>query len=371
MPGFQLKNFVSIVAAMINHARASQDKVTDFEVGSVIRTIMESPAVEIEELYQRVFSGILDAIPTAIYKGFNFELISETAASGYVRITFGTPIVEEFTIPAGTVFSAPGVSLRFASTAPVVVAVSATQALVPVVCATLGTVGNVAAGAITGTVNFNLPAGATVSNDAFLNGRDEQSEAERKARFADFILSLSRGTVPALRYAVQQAQITNAGGQLLEYVARVGVIEEAGRVLIYIYGSGGAPSSALIAKAQQIIDGYRDPDTGTPVPGYRAAGVEVQVLPMAERFIPVTLQVQPLFGVTGSPALKDAIATALTPEFDAVEAGEILYVGELIDAALTVPGVQKVTAGGNANEPCAATEVLRLGAFTVEWTTNA
>jgi hypothetical protein len=36
---FQIKNFVSIVAAMVNHMRATQDKITDFNVGSVARTL--------------------------------------------------------------------------------------------------------------------------------------------------------------------------------------------------------------------------------------------------------------------------------------------------------------------------------------------
>lgn len=367
MAGFQLKDFVSIVAAMVNHAKATQNKVTDFEVGSVIRTIMESSAVEIEELYQKVFSGILDAIPTSIYKAFDFELIEETAASGTVRITFAGPIVDSFTIPAGSVFSAPAVSLKFLSASNVVVPVGATSASVTVVCQTAGTVGNVGAGAITTSASFSLPVGAVVSNDAITSGRDAQTESERKARFVEFILSLSRGTVPALTYAVRQAQIVNGAGQLIEYASRVGVVEEAGRVFIYIYGSGGVASPALIAKAQQIIDGYRDPDTGNPVPGYRAAGVQVVVIPMAERAVNVTLNVQLLFGVDPSDAIKNAIATALAPEFESVESGGVLYVDQLIDAALTVQGVQKVIAGNDANELCAATEVLKLGALTVEW----
>lgn len=48
---FQIKDFASIVASQINHARAVSDKITDFQPGSVARTIMEAPAVEIEELY--------------------------------------------------------------------------------------------------------------------------------------------------------------------------------------------------------------------------------------------------------------------------------------------------------------------------------
>jgi hypothetical protein len=54
---FQLKDFVSIVAAMLNRAKATQSRLTDFEVGSVARTLIEAPAIEIEQLYQRMFAG--------------------------------------------------------------------------------------------------------------------------------------------------------------------------------------------------------------------------------------------------------------------------------------------------------------------------
>ena len=47
---FQIKDFASITAGMLNHARSVTSKITDFQPGSVARTIMEAPAVEVEEL---------------------------------------------------------------------------------------------------------------------------------------------------------------------------------------------------------------------------------------------------------------------------------------------------------------------------------
>lgn len=371
MPGFQLKNFVSIAAAMINHAKATQNKLTDFEVGSVARTMLEAPAIEIEELYQKIFSGILDAIPTSIYKSFGFELIEEAAARGNVTIHFAGPIVEPFTIPAGTLFDAPSVSLKFTSAEGVQVPAGATSATVIVVCATPGAIGNVDAGAITSAVNIVLPAGSTIANAAITSGRDAQTEAERQARFQEFILSLSRGTEGAIRYAVRQAQIKSDSGLLLEYVSRVGMVEQGGLVDVYIYGSAGVPSAALIAESQKIIDGHRTPGTGVYEPGYRAIGVSVHVKPMTERAVPVTLHVQPLYGVDPSDAIKNQVATLLAVEFDAVQSGDVLLVDQLVGAALTVPGVQKVVPANDANMPCAAHEVLKLGAFHVEWMPNA
>lgn len=366
MAGFQLRDFVSIAAAMMNHAKATQDRLTDFEIGSVARTLMEAPAIELDELYQKVFAGILDAIPTSIYKQFDFELIGKAATRGTVVVNFGGPIEQSFTIPAGTVFGTQVASVKFTSVADVVVPVGVLAATIIVVCATEGIIGNVGANAITGTENFAFPAGAVITNPAFTSGTDGQTEAERKARFVEFIRSLSRGTMESIRYAVRQARILSQAGVLTEYVSRVGTDEVPGLVEVYIYGSSGMPSPALIALAQKIVDG-EEPETGAAVAGYRAAGVEVRVAPMAERSVPVRLRVTPVSDKVSKPEIRNRIATLLAVEFESVESGAFLYVEQLVEAALTVPGVLKVISANTENVACAPNEVLKLGDLHVEW----
>jgi hypothetical protein len=368
MSAFQLKDFISITAAMVNQVRASQSRITDFEVGSAIRTLLEAPAIEIEELYQRMLAGTLDAIPTAIYKAFGFDLVGPAAARGTVHVQFGGPIVEAFTIPSGTVFvaSTSTGTLKFSTLDAQLVPVGATSLDVVVVCATQGAVGNVGANAITATEGYSFPIGSTLTNAAFTSGTDGQTESERKARFAEFIQSLSRGTSVSVRYAVKQAQIKNSRGDLIEYVSRVGSSEVPGRIDVYIYGSSGVPSAALLAAAQKIVDGYRDTD-GTAVPGYVAGGVEGRVLPMAERIVNVSLHVTLMPGLTGTATMRNQIATLLAAQFDAVASGETLQVAQLTNAALTLSGVLKAVADNNANIVCGANEVLKLGTLTVEW----
>lgn len=366
MSNFQLKDFASIVAAMTNQLRASQDRITDFEVGSAARTLLEASAIEVEELYQRALSGILDAIPTSVYKAFDFELVGPAAARGTVHVQFATAIVDPLSIPAGTVFVVGATGLKFTTIAAQLVPEGATYADVVVVCATQGAVGNIGANAITGTEAFSFPVGVTFQNPAFTSGNDGQTESERKARFAEFIRSLSRGTAESIRYAVRQARITSDAGDLIEYVSRVGTTEIPGRVDVFIYGSSGAPSADLLAGAQRIVQGYRDA-SGTSVPGYVAAGIEARVLPMAERVVDVSLHITLMPGVAGTSAMQDQIATLLAAQFDSVASGEILQVAQLTNAALTLAGVVKVVADNGENIVCGASEVLKLGALSVGW----
>ena len=71
---FQLKDFQSIVASMVNYARGATDQLTDFARGSVTRTMLEAPAVEIDQLYQEMFAGVREGIETSVFRSFGLPI---------------------------------------------------------------------------------------------------------------------------------------------------------------------------------------------------------------------------------------------------------------------------------------------------------
>lgn len=366
---FQIKDFVSIGQSMINYLRATQERVTDFSVGSVARTLIEAPAIEIEELYHRMLAGVTEAIPVSIYRAFNFELIEATPARGYVVVTLGGPVQEPFVVPAGSLFKGKG--LTFISERDVAANLGDTVLHIPVMCDTPGAVGNVPAGAITESLTFTFPAGASISNDPFFSGRDSETEEERKARFVDFIRSISRGTVESILYAARSAMVYSDTGAPVEFVTRAGHEEQAGHMDVWIYGSGGIASDALVAAAQRIVDGYVDEQTGEMVPGYRPAGVRVRVLKMSERFVDITLHVAPLPGYQIDAQIRDDIHNAVGQVFETVEPGSVLNMDKVESAALGVVGVREAFVANNENIVCGNREVLKLGNLEIVDVTTA
>lgn len=362
---FQLKDFVSITASMINRAKATQDKITDFNIGSVARTLMESPAIEIEEFYQRMFAGILEAIPTAIYLGFDFAKVESTYARGVVRVTFLGPIDTAITVPVGTIFTAPASGNKYLTTASVTIPVGATQASLIVECSTAGTSGNVPAGAITAIQTYDLPIGATITSDLITSGSDGESDEERKARFTHFIQTIARGTNGAVEYAARSAQIINASGTVAEYVTRVGFVEVPGTMDVYIYGANQTASAALIAEAQKIIDGYWDEDQQTFVPGYRPVGIRVRVFNMVEQPINAAFTVELLSGLTLTTDIQNDILTRIARVVAAVRADGVLYVETLNNAALGAAGVKAVRTNLTNNISCPSNTVLVMGTVTI------
>lgn len=360
---FQIKDFVSITASIINHMRGTTTKITDYQPGSVSRTLVEGPAVEIEELYLQMFLGLREAIPVATFLSFGFDKQPAAIAVGYVSVATLTPLADDLLIPAGTEFTATD-GRHYLSTEDVTWPAGSGVVVIPVAHEAAGLVGNIAAGAITDSPFFDV--GFTVSNQAISNGRDVETDTEREARFAEYVQSLSRGTLSACIYAAKQSRVLDVGGNVFEYVTRIGVDEGGGRVRIYLYGNQDAPSAALLADGQARIDGWTDEATGAVTPGYAAAGVRVDVLAMTERAVPLAISVGMLPGYSLTTNVEQQLGDLFSTAIRSVQPGQTLYLGDLTEALLAAVGVREIVPGTGENITCAINEALIPGTLTVE-----
>lgn len=359
---FQIKDFASIVASIVNHARSATKKVTDWQPGSVARTLAEAPAVEIEELYLQMFLGLREAIPVATFKSFGFDKLPPAYARGFVSVSSETAISDPITVPVGGQFTTEDGRTYLCSTQTVWS--SGTSVRIPVVATAAGSSFNVASGLINTSPLFN--DGFSISNSLIANGRDIETDEEQEARFADFIASLSRGTIKACSYAAQQTVTLDQDGNIYEYVTRSGLTEIAGYVRIYLYSSRGIPSPELIANAQRTINGYRDEITGQIVPGYRSGGVRVDIIAMTERLVPFSAEVKTLPGYSVTSELIQDLLDAYSTALEGVAAGDTLYMDTLINEyLLAVRGVLQVIPSSNSNIVCAAYETLKPGTFAI------
>lgn len=347
---------------MLNHIRGTTTKITDLQPGSVSRTLVEAPAVEIEQLYLQFFNGLREAIPVATFRSFGFDKLPAKYARGFVSVSTATAPTEDLTVPAGTVFTAYD-GRTYSSTEAVIWLAGYHSVRIPVIAAAAGVSYNIASGSITSSPFFN--DAYTISNSAITSGADVESDAERETRFATFVGSLSRGTLYACVAAAQTATILDADGNVQEYVTRAGFTEIAGYVRIYIYSSAGVPSAALVTRAQLIIDGWKDPDTGAITPGYRAGGVNYVISAMAERAIPLTAHVAMQSGYELTDAVKQSLSDEYATQLAQVAPGGVLYMDDVVTGLLSVSGMKTVTVDADDNILCDQNEALVPGAITV------
>lgn len=369
---FQIKDFVSIVASMLNFSKSTQTKLTDFNVGSVARTMLEAPAVEIEELYQQMFYGLKDAIPVAIYNSFDFERLPAAPAAGTVRVTV-TPSATASFVPANSLFTpGGGYSTTFVSKSDVVIPADASYVDVRVEASTPGAGGNVAAGTSFTLQPALAPFVSASALASFFNGTDEETDAQRKTRFAAYIASLNRGTNAALRYGISTSAVRDGAGFITERVQYMNIIEPwiadplqpISLVNCYIHNGVDGASTALINEVTQTLYGYTEAD-GTIVPGWKAAGVKVVVYAATSKLINVTASVTIASGYVAATVLDEVEAriadyiTALAIDADVLSA-------ELVSAAMGVDGVTNFVMTVPASDVAVvATEKAMPGAITL------
>jgi hypothetical protein len=129
---------------------------------------------------------------------FGFGRYQGQYAVGEVTLTLSIPATDVILISAGSQFyqpttSAGGTTMIFASTSDVTIPVGASSATIPLQCSVIGTLGNVAAGAVTG-----YPSGVAISScvnqAAFTGGTDDESDEDLRARFKKTFLRNLTGT---------------------------------------------------------------------------------------------------------------------------------------------------------------------------------
>lgn len=345
---FQTKNFLTILLGMINRAKATQDKITDFRVGSVARTLLEAPAAEIDELYQNMWIGLKEAIPVATFTSFGFDAIPASGASGTLTFSRLAPATTPVIISAGTAVTLDGGGDRYLTQVDAIIDTGQTQVSAMAYCETTGTSTNVPALSLV-KLAAPIPGVDAVTNmAAFANGRDAETDEERKARFQGYISTLPRGTIAAVSYGARSAVMIDATGQITEFAKYAVVVEPyledanipVGLVDCYIHNGVGDTSVGLIAEAQRIIDGYRL-DDGTAVPGWKAAGVIVNVAAAQEVPIAIAGAITVHAGVDEAAAIADAAAAAAN-YLVTLNIGADAIRSEIIAQIMSVPGIYNV-----------------------------
>lgn len=333
---FQIKDFSSIAASLINLIRGTSDKITDFNRGSVVRTMLEATAAELEELYLQMYIGIKEAIPVSVFQTFGFGALAAESASGVVRFSTASSPTSAIIIPAGTVVRIPSTSFTYATLSDSSIQVGNTYVDILVAAQTAGTTGNTAAGTITELVSA-ISGISTVTNPApFVNGRDAETDDERKVRFQSYIASLARGTKAAVEYGAKTAYMTDSAGVITEYVAYANVVEPwvadsaqpIGLIQCYIHNGASATSPTLVTKTQQVIDGYYD-TSGTAVPGWKAAGVKCVVQAATDQPVNVTGTVVVESGFTASAVITNC-TNAVKSYLQKLSVGEDVRLSELV-----------------------------------------
>ena len=99
---FDRKSMEQIVDKMVVWTQGVTTGLTDFRIGSKIRTIYEAVAIVVEEMYDKTFRSLRQIVEENIYTILGFDKIPATYATGEITFSRTTIADTNYYIPAGT-----------------------------------------------------------------------------------------------------------------------------------------------------------------------------------------------------------------------------------------------------------------------------
>jgi len=321
-----------ITDALLQYAASDPDveaglTPTDLNVGSLERAHTESLALLLEESDLMVALAIQDAISESCYRAFGFSLLPpQKAIGGVVMSTFtvhGSDIVLPLGLqvigPSGVIFETTA-----ASSIPTGDLVSPT---IPIRALTAGVAGNVAQDSITKLVAPVAGIDMLTNPSRTGGGTDTETTDARAVRFSAWLRTLPRGTKEALEFAALSATALVQDARSVEpfmLSPAPSGIPFAGLVWLFVDDGTDSPTldAGVVLEVRNLVEGFVD-GSGTPVPGYKAAGskVEIRKVPRIPIYLRANLTLRP-GGVSRWTAIKAALTAAAGQYFDRLRIAE-------------------------------------------------
>lgn len=357
MAAIAVKKYKDLLDDMISWVVANQSKLTDFNEGSMVRTILESIALLAEQIYIKTRVGFEDGLIDVPFYAFNFEKDAPQKAAGEV-IFSRTGTSGTVDIPIGTLIAtADGLQFRTTEAAEITDGNNDSSAT-DIQAMRAGSLYNVAASTIVIIVSPLSGVDSVDNASATSGGLDEESDSAFLDRFQQFIEGLGQANVAGLI----------AGAKGIDGVRSASVVEHfppssSYNASVYIDDGAGNAPQALLDSVEDVLIGD---GTGT-VPGYKAAGINIQVLAPTKVTVTVTVEVDD-DGTVSREALEYQIENAITGYINNLLIGEDCVRNKIIEAIIAVTGVADLTLTVPAsNTTISGVQIARVGTIVITW----
>lgn len=322
----QIKRYDEIMQSALANMIALQDKVTDFNQGSVSHSIIDTVARIAERAYVAIRQGYNEQRAILPYSPFGMEKKEGLFASGTVVFHRDSSLSTATVIPKGTVVSGNGLS--FTTTEAGTIAIDAVDSdSINVTANSAGSDYNIAINSID-SIDTVVPADVvSVSNEvAFTGGTDEETDAEFEARFTAWINGLS-GTN---KYAIKCAALSVNEVRSVSIQNHKPPYKDIYNMSIYVDdGSGGAADSTLDA-VKLAIEG----DGTESSPGHIAPGINIRVI--APTVVPVNVSMAINVNDVDTESAQEEITEVITDYVNGKTIGEEVILSELITKVMAL-----------------------------------
>ncbi len=342
---FDKKNFSDIFGSMLADTRRRIPDLTDFEEGSVVRSLYESFSYELALLYEQLDlvyqAGFVDTAESAhldrVVAVLGLKRNEPDFATGVVTFSRDKGLNEELIIPIGTLVTTEENKNQDPPKKAYLTSeegrIAAGQTAVDVRLQAEARGKQMVADAETVTVMpLPVPGVKAITNKKpvrFL-GRDRETDDELRQRAKQALLASGRASVTAIETAL--LGITGVRG--------VKVKEDFPK-------EGEHPENSRLGTIEVYVDGLNEqnaPRLRERLDQVRAAGVYVVLKPAIAIHLEAILQIEvdPRIAADERLQLEAEVATAVAALIDALGMGQPLLFTQLNNAVLKVNGVKDI-----------------------------
>lgn len=368
------KSFATMVSDFAVAVQGRSSKLVDFTIGAVLRAVGEATA-GVTLWLQGLILQLLAITRASTSSGtdldswfadYFFTRLPADAATGqatFSRITAGIQAV----IPVGTAIQTADGTQQFlvildttnaaysATLGGYVIATTAPSVSIPVQAVTAGAAGNVSANAANTLATAIAGVDAVTNPTAFANGSDAESDVAARARFIQYIASLSKATLAAIKYAIASVQ-SGVAYSVTENQQKNGTTDN-GYFYAVVDDGSGAPGSVFMDAEFAAIDAAR------PI------GIRWGVFPTIaiSANVSMTLTTDSTYAHS---AVVSLVVAAIQSYINALGIGATLSYTRLVQVAYdATPGVTNVSAvllnSGTADLTATTQQSIKAGIITV------
>lgn len=318
------QNAQAILAAMA----ALNGVLTDYNPGSIVRTVSESLGYVVEEQGAELTTLVFQAILYGAYSAYNIFPLSSTYSQGNVTfltsLSPGPPLAgQNILIPQGTIVQTAG-GTQFQTLTSVTLA-SGTSSIAAGVQSTLpGSGSNVPANSIIQIVN-NLSYPLFVTNGAPTSGGSAAETPSRTA--ARFAAAVAKPGLASPLAVADSVIGVSYSGEVVQYssVWESGIASGIAGFILYLDDGSGAASSNLISAASSTINS---------APQYRPAGVPYLISGVTPVFVSAAVTGTLFNQFVGQAAqITSAITSGVQGYFNSLQFNSTAYQGQVAAAA--------------------------------------
>ena len=308
------KNQAEILQEMVGYTSAVTGSITDFTVGSGVRTMYDSFSIELEEFYMLSIDNIKEGIESGLMSAFDFKPKVAQRAYGQFKLTVLDEFTEAKVLPRGTTISSSkeSVGVTFETLTDYTLPIGATEFYVTAYCTEAGVIGNVDKG-VMDMIPFGMYSINSVENtEDILTGAEEATYEETKRLFKLFVASRGRATKQALEYgALSVNEVTGA------YVD-----EKVGVAYVYCHDNNGNLDDALKLKVERVLEDYRP------------AGIETKVLPITKYVFDLYFTVEIADPAQLTTSFKEGLTKYIRQYLNSFSANDDLVLSELVQIVM-------------------------------------